>query len=393
MFLSRIFEMILKVKFSKIWFSKLQKFSQVLFKNRPFLRAFSILEAAFALLLIGIFATIIIPYWKLLHDRENYFLTQSRANYVRKAVQGYVARHGFLPYSGDSSGFSKNGLVRGLVPYKTLGIPQRLILDGYGSQFSFIVNEFLTRNFWLEKGYKILPITLPVNIFQDDFGVSFTRIYGYSKILRGFSDDQERAPEVIEALPKFSTGQVFADSYDQLLVMKNRLVLSQNGQKIQLSKIQIYDKFIFDKESEIALANVNNLRSILTIRSAWDESPDVVAWVLVSNRGKKRANCNEKYEISLDSSDLTFWQSRFNLAAQIHHPATSLPMDWTGTKFERIFGCDYRKIENLMYPVWRCHAGKKPVLKIFPPEIEKKLKEKIAEINKFGKYGQESDEF
>jgi len=107
MFLSKIFEMILKVKFSKIWFSKLQKFSKVLFKNRPFLRAFSILEAAFALLLIGIFATIIIPYWKLLHDRENYFLTQSRANYVRKAVQGYVARHGFLAILAGFKGFFK----------------------------------------------------------------------------------------------------------------------------------------------------------------------------------------------------------------------------------------------------------------------------------------------
>ena len=125
--------------------------------------AFSLIEAAFAILLIGIFSSALIPYWHTLNAKHNLAITQLRANYIRKSMEGYVARYGFLPSAAsDTRGIEKQGISRGFVPYKTLGIPRQYIFDAKGNPFSFIVNEHLMLAKYQNNPLTPLPISFPI---------------------------------------------------------------------------------------------------------------------------------------------------------------------------------------------------------------------------------------
>lgn len=147
--------------------SKKIKYKKFIFRCK----AFNLLEASFALLLIGMLSSALIPYHKALNTKQNLELTRLRANYIRKSIEGYVARYGFLPCASENlSGIEKKGTTCGYIPYKTLGISKTYIYDGFGKPFIFGVNEHLTLEKHNKEPYIIVPITQPAfhnNIFRN----------------------------------------------------------------------------------------------------------------------------------------------------------------------------------------------------------------------------------
>lgn len=374
------------------------------------LRAFSILESAFALLLIGIFSAILIPYWQLLHAQENYCITQNRANYIRKAVEGYVARHGFLPYAGDEKGMDIEGKLRGFVPYRTLGIPKMYIYDGYGKPFSFIVNQCLVGKCWKKLGYHIIPITVPVSIHQEHImtkaaiskpkitlGVSFNRLYQFSTSYENARWFKHPIPEQVKvenaikySKTMFEDGYPFevkeglewmtfiVDDYDRLKNINRLFVMKDKKSILQPTIIHIYDKFRYDPEERFDEESFALAKIIFTLREDWDDSYDAIAWVLISHHKNSKVNEGADREISLNSSDLIFWQSRFNLAAQIKCPPTSQPMDCSIVDYEKVWGSTvgYMSKYRRNFPIWENHNNTKPNLILRKCS---KLREEVAE--------------
>lgn len=404
----------------------------------PRFAAFSLIEAAFAILLIGIFSSMLIPYYHALNARQNLQVTQLRANYIRKAIEGYVMRHGFLPSAAsDTNGNESSNLIRGYVPYKTLGISKNYIYDAKGKLFSFIVNEYLMLAKYQKRlpdgttdndnPYTVMPISQPFmplierRLKSSDYasgkdtleqaqekcskimdkpislGMHFCRLPEYVRVINGVA-----MPITGRCSMKDNVGQISMDSLQKL----NKLIITKNGKNIinNINKIYTFrlacEKYDFPTaradyqlcadyppailkpiayklaqgaaqklpaygmypSSEgfsscrhYSSANYPGSSSSQNRSEAIEfdgpdvprwyrfqkedlqridldrrhENADAVAWVLISHCHKynrhTRLNARSDHIFSLDSSDLIFYQTRFNLAGQLGHPCSAVP--------------------------------------------------------------------
>jgi type II secretory pathway pseudopilin PulG len=114
------------------------------------LSAFTLIEIAIALIVMGTLTGLLIPL-----VTTSYRLTQQRTTETHKeqifsALAAYVLRHFLLPAPADSSSGEaiencRNDYSRcmGYVPYKTLGLPEKVAKDGYGRWFTYAVQPAL----------------------------------------------------------------------------------------------------------------------------------------------------------------------------------------------------------------------------------------------------------
>jgi len=402
--------------------------------------AFSLIEAAFAILLIGIFSSMLIPYYHALNARQNLQVTQLRANYIRKAIEGYVMRYGFLPSAAsDTNGNEVSGLIRGYIPYKTLGISKNYIYDGKGKLFSFVVNEYLMLAKYKKQmpdgasdsdnPYVVMPISRPLfiplverRLKSSDYasgkdtleqaqekclkimeqpillGMHFSRIPQYVRVINGVA-----MPITGRCSMKDNIGQVSIDSLQKL----NKLIITKNGKNIinNINKIytfrlacEKYDSSTARVDYQLCVDYPPSILKPIAYRLAqgatqklpaygmypssegfsscrhysatnypgslssqnrgeaiefdgpdvprWyrfakedlqridldkkHENADAVAWLLISHSHKynrhTRLNARSEHIFSLDGGDLIFYQTRFNLAGQLGHPCSAVPV-------------------------------------------------------------------
>lgn len=316
--------------------------------HKKTLQAFSLLEVALSLLLIGIFCSLIFPYMKVVTFAQNQAISKERANYIRKAVEGYVIKYGFLPYaSSDNKGLASKRCVSGLVPYRTLGIGKRYIYDGFGKLFSFIVNEQLVDEYWKSQGYKIIPVWMPMSYLQEKNEVRFQRI-PFFEVFNYNTKEYVANPGPLKELPKaFDNEQRVRGSTSTFRIRKNDIVGKYSKIMLQGLDNSIDNEcetkryfFIdaFDFKYSLMLVHPCRLGSI----------EDVLAWALISHgKGELKDNSRQNIIIKCNGSDLVFWQSRFNLVAQLKYPMTTNPVDMTSSFSSYRAGID----ETSLYPI------------------------------------------
>lgn len=300
-------------------------------------QAFSILEAALSILLIGIFASFIMPYWKLLNTNNNIIQTKLKANYIRKAIEGYVIRNSQVPYAGNKEGISQEGLLIGYLPYKTLGISKNYQYDGFGNSFTYIANGNLTMPKYkknMRKNLAAMPIHIPQTVYPTfccTYFKTFCRNYSY-----------ETRANTKEEWKDYENGTLVSQytrikQYDVLDDEKNIKIIKQN-KEIKLGYIKIgkmlvkqpsFNLTAFHKETQWEAAakeaKKNNKIKWEDLENNEAKNYDIIAWALISHRTS--ANKNKSMKIISGYGDLIFFQSRFNIAAQIKHPCTSAPIN------------------------------------------------------------------
>lgn len=129
--------------------------------NRPFhkfkdpkkIAAFSLLEVALALVIMGIIATLTLPLLTSYQNYNRHKITQTNTTQLFDVLAAYVLKYGRLPgpstpaLKGTSIVYELDHLpVRiGIFPYKELGIPESVARDGYGNWYTYAVTSSLLK--------------------------------------------------------------------------------------------------------------------------------------------------------------------------------------------------------------------------------------------------------
>jgi len=272
--------------------------------------AFSLLESALAIFLIGILLSGLISYWQLTTYKNKLNITINRANYIRKSLQGYVMRYGFLPYASDHSGMQINGKVIGFLPYKILGINQIYSKDGFGRDFIYVVNENLVLNYNINNDKLILPIFFPLSLYPTFKCVSFCRLYDWQIKKEGNWVSIDVNSKEYMKQGKFAPEKIA--SYDKYDATKN---IKFNIAQKYLKKAKIKEFFL---QSRLWFSTY-----VANLSKKHEKNEDIIAWALISRKNNKKSI---KLEIN-ENDGLIFWQSRKNLAAQIDYPCTCESLD------------------------------------------------------------------
>lgn len=274
-------------------------------------RAFSLLEIAISLTIIGIAFAGILPFWKLLLFSRNQRINELKAVQVRYAIQGFVLRYGFLPYAAkDQNGIETHGNHKGFLPYKTLGLSKNYIMDSHNKPFTFIMNKHLGKN--NEKHH--LPPVIPFSIELPKDSCTFCRIYEFDKDGRVCLYDKICHVQNIE------------------LVAKGKDVFDSEHKKIYI--MRPISKYLSNTIAWIKLSLTEDKKY---------ENCDCVAWILISHGQSKNGMKNKCREMNRCSDskfclepepgdtgifdDQIFWQSRFDLASQIGTPCSTEAID------------------------------------------------------------------
>lgn len=111
------------------------------------IRAFSLIEIALCLLIIGILGSQLFPTLKTSINLKRQSATEQRQKTVVLSLANYVRRYYKLPFPATpaSLGLSVDGLTVGIVPYQTLGIDESFAKDGGGQYMTYAVNQVLAR--------------------------------------------------------------------------------------------------------------------------------------------------------------------------------------------------------------------------------------------------------
>jgi prepilin-type N-terminal cleavage/methylation domain-containing protein len=126
-------------------------------KRATFLKdasGFTLIELALVLAILGVIAGFSLPLLSHVKNLERKRVTLQHQELVLTALGAYVARHYQLPCPADP--LLQNGLSRlscndvrqnqsfGLVPFRTLGIPEQNAKDGFGHVMHYAVHPALT---------------------------------------------------------------------------------------------------------------------------------------------------------------------------------------------------------------------------------------------------------
>lgn len=270
-------------------------------------KAISLIECTFSLLLMSICITSILTYYKTSISSYNRSLTTLRANYIRKCIEGYVAAHGFLPYASKSLlGRQDDDCVVGYLPYITLGISSTYAYDGFGRPFIFVVNKNLVLGYQKKQQYLLFPPLLPCSFYYPT-----VRTWHRLNLYRQVANQKEITN---------TQSAMYLWDYDKVNELFN-INLIKDGKILKLSKIHVYP--ILDESSlrrKNIITNIEQARQLYPIE-------DLVAWALISHKTSVdyAKLDSEPIHIKIADYSVVFWQSRFNLAAQIKHPITTTP--------------------------------------------------------------------
>ena len=270
-------------------------------KNFKKLKGFVLLEISISLLIVSIFLSICFEYVKRRQEQNQKFKTQKNANYIRKAMQGFVAKKGFLPCCAENeNGKEKENNFSGFVPYKTLGIPKKYIYDGKNKPFTLYINKDLALSSYKHK--KVVPVFIPYSTYPCLNTVTFNRIY------KTIPHEDERAA-----------------NYGYIFYKQNRIVDKYDDIKEQNLKL-FHKKQLIVLKSIIIQEQINShhlMAGDFVSKNSAEESKNLIAWCIISGKH------NSEYIETDNPNYMVFWQSRFNLSAQIKTPATIEPADFT----------------------------------------------------------------
>ncbi|WP_010299994.1 hypothetical protein [Candidatus Odyssella thessalonicensis] len=114
------------------------------------LSAFSLIEIAISLIIIGLIASISIPLTTASYRLHQQRTTDNHQKQIMTAIAVYVLEHRQLPAPAQRSDGLANVSCQqqpdkciGFVPYKTLGLSQKVAKDGYGRWFTFAAHPKL----------------------------------------------------------------------------------------------------------------------------------------------------------------------------------------------------------------------------------------------------------
>lgn len=116
---------------------------------------FSMVEIAIGLIVMGLLLGLTLPVMRLYFDRVQVLKTQENQRIVHGALRTYQQtqnKHN-LPCPANPNASGQNRGVAdctqrsqwGLVPYRTLGLPEKLAKDGYNRFMTYVVEHNLTR--------------------------------------------------------------------------------------------------------------------------------------------------------------------------------------------------------------------------------------------------------
>ncbi|WP_038465963.1 hypothetical protein [Candidatus Odyssella acanthamoebae] len=115
------------------------------------LPAFSLIEIAIALIIIGILASLTIPVITTHHRFNQQKTTDNHREQIMAALAAYVLQYHRLPAPAPTSEgkaiekCTKPAQCVGFVPFTTLGLSEKTAKDGYGNWFTFAVHPELTQ--------------------------------------------------------------------------------------------------------------------------------------------------------------------------------------------------------------------------------------------------------
>lgn len=111
---------------------------------------FSLLETAIALCIIGIIGGISLPALNSFYRQKKEQQTEQNLNQVAQSLAAYVLVHKHLPCPAnpragiETAGISEDDRVIGIVPYRTLGLPEASAKNGYHYWLTYAVPLELT---------------------------------------------------------------------------------------------------------------------------------------------------------------------------------------------------------------------------------------------------------
>jgi len=103
------------------------------------LEAFSLLEAALYLAIMGIVLGSITPIFTTFSKMTIRKETQKRQVQLLRVLASYAHTHQTLPFPGNGEGIMQEGLQTGILPFKTLGIPEALTKDRQGRPTKYTI--------------------------------------------------------------------------------------------------------------------------------------------------------------------------------------------------------------------------------------------------------------
>lgn len=120
------------------------------------LPGFSLMEAAFYLLIIGIAASLTVPLLTASQKLERHKVTQAHQDQIFHALAGYVLKYNGLPEPSTPELAGKKGtscykqqqgqVCVGILPYQELGLSESIARDGHGNWFTYAMAKSLLTN-------------------------------------------------------------------------------------------------------------------------------------------------------------------------------------------------------------------------------------------------------
>ncbi len=113
------------------------------------LSAFSLIEMALVLSIIGILSAYAIPALLNARIKARYSETEAKLDVIIQALAGYASVNKHLPFAADPSqteelaGIAQPNRSTGIIPYKTLGIQEFEAKDGFRHWISYSVSPVL----------------------------------------------------------------------------------------------------------------------------------------------------------------------------------------------------------------------------------------------------------
>lgn len=270
------------------------------------IKAFSLLEMALVIAIIGIVFSSITPIWHIFNKSNAEKLNEEKYNYIRLAMQNHLRKKGYLCAAApDLNGISNENMIKGYVPYKTLGISKKYAFDANNKPFIFAVNKH-----FLNKNLANLALPITINIHHSNF----------CRILKPSNNgEMERYDEVCE-----NAG----------------LVVLENEESIILKDDFFYIMHDLKKTNSLIDVKIWLKNSLSTFEEKY-KNCNTIAWVLIVSKknNNKCSKINADFEnkvcyISCSENgsgkenlflDKVFYQTRFDMAAQIGSPCSSQP--------------------------------------------------------------------
>ncbi len=111
------------------------------------LPAFSLIEMAIVLIIVGLISGTALPILQVMLEWQKATATAQHQEKILYALASYAAQYKILPYAADPaapSGKQEKTRRRGIVPYADLGLPESIAKDGYQRWFTYVVDDYYT---------------------------------------------------------------------------------------------------------------------------------------------------------------------------------------------------------------------------------------------------------